>query len=79
MITGLSAYPIVRTLNKLPEVIKEIKPSQTYISGRLLEVSNYGEKLWSFLKIIPSGRLNEKQQEELINDIIKISEVQADN
>jgi nucleoside 2-deoxyribosyltransferase len=79
MITGLSAYPTVRNLKKLPEVIKEIKPSQTYISGRLLEVANYGEKLWSFLKIIPSGRLNEKQQEELINEIIKISEAQSDN
>jgi nucleoside 2-deoxyribosyltransferase len=79
MITGLSAYPIVQNLKKLPEIIKGIEPSQTSITGRLLEVVNYGEKLWSFLKIIPSGRLNKEKQDELKNEIIKISESQLDN
>jgi nucleoside 2-deoxyribosyltransferase len=79
MITGLSAYPTVRNLKKLPEVIKEITPSQTSITGRLLEIVNYGEKIWSFLKMLPSGRLNKKQQEDMINDIIKISENSVDN
>ena len=79
MITGLSGYPVVRELNKLPGIIKDIKPSQTELAGRLLEVANYGEKIWFILKMLPSGRINKKQQNELINDIIKISEVQADN
>ncbi len=79
MITGLTAYPTVRNLKKLPGVIKEITPSQTSITGRLLETVNYGEKLWFFLKKIPSGMLNKIQQDEIINEIIKISEVQSDS
>jgi nucleoside 2-deoxyribosyltransferase len=79
MITGLSGYPVVRELNKLPGIIKHLKPSQPELAGRLLHVANYGEKIWSFLKMLPSGRLNKKQQEDMINDIIKISENSGDN
>lgn len=79
MITGLSAYPVVRELNKLPGIIKDIKPSQTSIIGRLLHVANYGEKIWSFMKMLPSGCLKKNQQDELINDIIKTSETLVDN
>jgi nucleoside 2-deoxyribosyltransferase len=79
MITGLTEFPVVQELQKLPGIVKDIKPSQTRLAGRLLHVANYGEKIWSFMKMLPSGRINKKQQNELINDIIKISEVQADN
>jgi nucleoside 2-deoxyribosyltransferase len=79
MITGLSVYPVVHELKKLPGIINDMKSSQTILAGRLLEVANYGEKIWSFLKMLPSGRLNKKQQEDMINDIIKISENSVDN
>jgi nucleoside 2-deoxyribosyltransferase len=79
MITGLSWYKVVRELKKLPGIIKDIKSSQTILSGRLLEVANYGERIWSFLKMLPSGRLNKKQQEDMIYDIIKISENLVDD
>jgi nucleoside 2-deoxyribosyltransferase len=79
MITGLSAYPPVRKLKMLPAVIRGIEPSEISISGRLLDVANYGEKIWSFLKHVPTSRLNSKEQDKIINEIIKISEVQTDN
>ena len=79
MITGLSAYSAVRKLKMLPAVINGIEPSTTNISGRLLEVATYGEKIWSFLKHVPTAKLNSKEQNEIINEIIKISEAQIDN
>jgi hypothetical protein len=79
MITGLSAYPPVSNLKTLPDAIRGIEPSQTNLSGRLLEAVNYGEKIWSFLKHVPSSRLNNKEQDEIINEIIRISEAQTDN
>ncbi len=79
MITGLSAYPPVSKLKMLPAIIRGIEPSQANISGRLLEVANYGEKIWSFLKHVPSSGLNSEEQREIINEIIRISEAQTDN
>jgi nucleoside 2-deoxyribosyltransferase len=79
MITGLSAYPQVRKLKMLPDAIRGIEPTASSISGRLLEVANFGEKIWSFLKHVPSSRLNSIEQNEIINEIIRISESQSDN
>jgi len=79
MIRGLSACPPVSRLKMLPDVIRNIEPSAANISGRLLKAVNYGEKIWSFLKHVPSSGLNTKEQNEIISEIMRISEAQADN
>ncbi len=79
MITGLSAYPPVRNLKMLPDAMRVIESTASNISGRLLEVANFGEKIWSFLKHVPPSGLNSKEQDEIIKKIIMISEAQTDN
>jgi nucleoside 2-deoxyribosyltransferase len=79
MITGLTEFPVIQELQKLPGIVKDIMPSQTRLAGRLLNVADYGEKIWSFMKMLPSGRMNKKLQDELINEILNISEEQTDN
>lgn len=73
MITGLSVYPAVKQLHKLPEIINKIEPARPNIAGRLLDVVAYGEKIWSVLEMIPKGKRSRNKEEDMVNEIIKIS------
>jgi nucleoside 2-deoxyribosyltransferase len=73
MITGLSEHPPVSSLKRLPEAVAKSmeSSSQPVIEGRLIEVVGYGEKIWSIMKRLPAGKLNNKEQNDFINDIIE--------